>query len=326
MKLSLCITRYQEDWATCKDLFDSIATQRGINFEDIEVIVVNDGRDKLLTGREFMDYPYHVNYMAMPEHGGVSKARNYAMDHATGDYIMFCDIDDMFLNNCGLHLMFCAMKEGVDFASSSFVEEIYGDDGAYKIVRHDKDITFIHGKLYRRQYLIDENIRWNEDLTIHEDGYFNVIASICTDNKKDSSAQVYLWKWNPDSVVRKNPKAYVLRTYDHLMKSRAAICKELNNRGFIDEYLNAVVKTVCDSYYDFNKPEYLDPKNKDYVLKAEKAFKAFYDEFGRDYRESNVNRIAEMLFVCRQNAYVNGLRVEQRSIHEWLNHITKDVK
>lgn len=325
-RLSICITRYKEKWPICKDLFDSIAIQRGINFEDIEVIVVNDGRDELLTGREFINYPYHVDYIPMNEHGGVSKARNFALDHAHGDYVMFCDIDDMFLNNCGIHLLFCAMKEEPDFTSSSFVEEVFNKDGAYKIVRHDKDITFIHGKMYRRRYLVDNNIRFDESLTIHEDGYFNVIASICTESKKDTTVPFYLWKWNDESVVRKDPKAFVLKTYDHLMKSRAAICRELEKRGFIDEYFNSVVKTVCDSYYDFNNPEYLSPANKDDVRKAEKAFKAFYDEFGKDYRESNIERIAEMMFLCRQNAYVKGMRVEQNAIHEFLNHIVRDVK
>lgn len=323
-KLSICVTRYKEPWEVCKDLFDSIQTQRGINFEDIEVIVVNDGRDELLTGREFINYPFHVDYIPMEEHGGVSKARNFARDKATGEYVMFCDIDDMFLNNCALHLIFGAIKEKPDVIISSFIEEAYSGD-TYKIIRHDKDATFIHGKVFNRDYLNENNIRFKDELTIHEDGYFVLTSLVCTEEKREISTPIYMWKWNDNSVVRKDAEDYVLKTYDHLMNCRWAICKELEERGFIDKYFDSVVKTVVDSYYDFNKPGYLDPKNKALVAKAEKAFKKFYTEFGKDYKESNINRIAEMMFVCRQNAFKNGLRVEQRTINEWLNHITKEV-
>jgi len=325
MKLSILITRYKESWDICRSMFDSIALQRGISFDDVEVIVVNDGRDKLLTGREFNGYPFHVKYLPMPEHGGISRARNYGLDHSTGDYVMFCDIDDMFLNSCGLYLIFGAMHEGYDSIGSSFIEEHFDKDGTYKIIRHDKDNTFVHGKVFRRQFLIDENIRFKDELTIHEDGYFNLIAAVVSKERKEITTPFYLWKCNKESTVRKDPINYVLKTYDHLMKAREAISDELNARGEVDKYIDSVCKTVIDSYYDFNKPNYLDPKNKELVEKAEKAFKSYYLKFRQDYLEANINRIAEIKFVSYSQAFTNGMRVEQRTISEWLTHIMKEV-
>ena len=115
MKLDIIIPHYREPWSTCKYLFDSIALQRGIHFDDIRVIVVNDG-DNILFGSmenamlKLSTYPFTVDYI-VKEHGGVSAARNCGLDGSNADYVMFCDIDDGFLSNCGLHLVFNAMKE-----------------------------------------------------------------------------------------------------------------------------------------------------------------------------------------------------------------------
>ena len=72
MTLDIIIPHYKEPWETCKYLFDTIATQRGIDFKDIRALVVNDG-DCILSESAFCDYPYKVEYL-VKEHGGVSAA------------------------------------------------------------------------------------------------------------------------------------------------------------------------------------------------------------------------------------------------------------
>jgi hypothetical protein len=87
---------------------------------------------------------------------------------------MFCDADDMFYNACGLYMIFREINIGFDTLSSKFIEEAHTPDGQLVYIDHDQDATFVHGKIHRRQYLLDNEIRWNPDLTIHEDSYFNV--------------------------------------------------------------------------------------------------------------------------------------------------------
>jgi len=324
MRLSILVPRYKEPWDTCKSLFDSIALQRGIDFNEIEAIVVNDGDEDILPEDVFKPYPFKVTYK-VESHGGVSATRNKALDMANGEYVMFCDIDDMFLNNCGLNLIFKSTQSNPDMIISSFIEENGQTGSDYKMVRHDKNLTFVHGKVYRKAYLIDKEIRFRDDLTIHEDGYFNYIASVCADTKQEITTPIYLWKWNAESTVRVDPENYVLKTYDHLMRCRKAICEELYSRGYISEYIDAVCKTVIDSYYDFNKTAYIDPKNSKEVRIAERAFKKFYEQFGQDYREANITRIAELMAISRTLAFANGLRVEQKTLNEWLTHIVSEV-
>ena len=75
MTLDLIVPHYKEPWETCKYLFDSIAMQRGIDFGDIRVVLVNDGDAVVLNKDVFVGYPFEVEYL-VKEHGGVSTARN----------------------------------------------------------------------------------------------------------------------------------------------------------------------------------------------------------------------------------------------------------
>lgn len=325
MTLDMLVPRYHEPWEVVKPLLDSVALQGGINFADVGMIIVNDGEGDRLDDELFKAYPFKVTQLDK-KHEGVSAARNYALDHSKADYIMFCDADDMWLNMYGMHMVFSAMQERYDAITSIFIEEHKEPDGSYKIVRRDKDATFVHGKIYRRKYLVDENIRFRKELTVHEDGYFNCIALTCTDNKKEIETPFYIWKWREGSAACKGDTNFVLRTYGNMLATRTAICKEVKKRGYINEYFDFVCRTILDSYYDFNKPDYLKPENKLLVEQAEREFKKFYQKFGQDYKECNIERIAEIMYLARAKAYVGGFRVEQRTVTEWLNHIVKDVK
>ena len=122
MTLDIIVPHYHEPWSICKPLFDSIALQRGIKFEDIAVIVVNDGAECALEDYLFTGYPYRTEVITK-EHSGLSATRNRGMDESDADYVMFCDADDGFLNNYGLHLVFSAMQEEHDYIYSNFVED-----------------------------------------------------------------------------------------------------------------------------------------------------------------------------------------------------------
>ena len=315
MTLDLIVPHYKEPWKTCKYLFDTIATQRGICFDNIRVIVVNDG-DCLLNDDCFSGYPYRVEYLKK-EHGGVSSARNYGLDHSEADYVMFCDIDDGFLNNYGLHLIFSAMQECYDYIYSNFVEETYTDNNTQTIFRHDNDFTFMHGKVYKRSFLTGHNLRFDPSMTLHEDGYFNTVALVVAQKEgklKCIETPFYLWRWNDNSTVRSNREDFVLRTYEHVIQARIGACQQLKERGYENEYKTAVCMTVLNTYYDFQKPSYNSAKNQKHLRNAEKAFKRFWDKFGKTFKDCTNLEISEIAQNARANACKNGMLMEQESL------------
>ena len=162
MKLQILVPQYKETDEVIKPLLDSIALQQNISFDEIGVIICNDGSDVFLTEDFLNSYPFKIEYHK-ESHRGVSGTRNACLDYATAEYVMFCDADDMFCNVCGLWIMFREMNilEGFDSMISVFIEETRDPDGNVIYVNHEMDSTFVHGKIHRRQYLLDKKIRWN---------------------------------------------------------------------------------------------------------------------------------------------------------------------
>ena len=326
----MIVTHYREQWFVGKKLFDSIAMQRIIDFGNVGVILVNDGEENELPSECFEGYPYEIHQLSIP-HGGVSKARNAGLDASTADYVMFCDFDDCFQNVYSLYLVFCGMAENkYDLMRATFTEEVLDDDGVMHLVAHEDDAVFIHGKIMRRQFLIDQNIRFNEKLTIHEDGYFNVLtyAMAAKDRQTKIGSSIYTWAWNPMSVVRKDNSAdYILDTYSHLMRQRMALTQAFLDRKSEEHLMNTVIKTVMDAYYDFQKHAWRLPKNKAKYERAERWFCAYLKRFGTLYAKADLKKASELAAIARARVTTQrAMLMESETLEQWLNHIMRDVR
>ena len=99
-KLTLTVPHYHENMQTCEFLFKSLDIQHGIDKNDFTVLVVNDGEECALTREDIGERSYEVKVVTIP-HAGLSEARNYGIDHAETEYVMFCDCDDGFVLPAG---------------------------------------------------------------------------------------------------------------------------------------------------------------------------------------------------------------------------------
>lgn len=306
-----------------------LALQRDIRFDDVSVILVNDGEENELPAECLEGYPYEIHQLSIP-HGGVSRARNAGLDSSTADWVMFCDFDDCFASIFSLHLIFCGIAEDkYDLIRGAFTEETEDDEGQIHLVSHEDDTVFVHGKVMRREFLLRNNIRFHEKLTIHEDGFFNVLTySLAKERKTKINTTIYLWAWNENSIVRKDhSEDYVLSTYDHLMKQRIALTEEFIKRQMPEETLLTVVKTVCDSYYDFQQHTWKLPKHKSKVERAERWFAAYLKRYAKFYMEANVKKVAEVAAISRARVRMqNTMLMESETLKQWLEHIMNDVR
>ena len=217
MILQILIPQYKESNETIKKLLDSIALQRNVNFDEIGVIIVNDGSEVHLSRAFLNTYPFEIKYI-INEHKGVSAARNTALRNATADYIMFCDADDMFYHSLAVQLIIKEAKEKhYDCLYSTFVEETPDTNHKGKFIysARQQAFVFVHGKIYRREFLLEKDIWWDEELTLHEDGYFNglALARVPKDKLVYCNEPFYMWCNNGGSVSRQSP-TFVLDTYD----------------------------------------------------------------------------------------------------------------
>ena len=320
-KLDILVPQYNEPDAVIKPLLDSIAIQQNVDFSDIGVIICNDGSDTLLSAELLGGYPYSIEYHREP-HRGVSGTRNACLDYSEAEYVMFCDADDMFFNACGLWVVFRDLAANdVDTYVSNFLEETRtADTDKVVYLVHSDDATFVHGKIHRRQYLIDQNIRWNEELTVHEDSYFNILCQSLTEKKYDCPTAFYLWKYRKESVCRHDPK-YMLKTYHNLLKSSDALIQEFNRRGEEKKAKFYVVSAVMDAYYTMNKPDWINQENKDYRDSTERNFAEYFRKY-EDVWDSVADRDKmKVSNHIRARSVNEGMGMESVTISDWLNHI-----
>ncbi len=322
MKLQILVPQYKETDEVVKPLLDSLAIQQNIDMNELGVIICNDGSDVFLSDDFLNSYPYKIEYYKEP-HKGVSATRNACLDHATADYVMFCDADDMFYSVCGLWQMFREMDVGFDSMVSVFIEETRNPQTKEVMyVNHDMDSTFVHGKIHRRKYLIDNMIRFNDKLTIHEDSFFNILCQNLSQDVKFCPVPFYLWKWRDDSVCRHDPK-YILKTYNNMLDSNDALIDEFLSRGKQDKAMFYVVFMVFDAYYTMNKPEWIDQENQEYRHNTELRFKTWYKKHKGMWDMVPMNDKMVISNQVRNRSVMEGMRMEAVTIDGWLKHIEK---
>lgn len=320
MKLQLLIPQYRETEAVIKPLLDSVAMQQNVPFDELGAVIVNDGSEVCLDEAFLAGYPFPIEYYRQP-HRGVSAARNACLDHAKAEYVMFCDADDMFYNACGLWFVFREMAAGFDSLVSVFTEETRGPDGREVVyINRERDCTFVHGKVHRRQYLIDKGIRWNEALTVHEDSYFNILCQSLSGNVKYCVTPFYLWRWRDDSVCRHDPK-YMLRTYRNMLDSNEALVTELTRRGERDKARQYAAAMIFDAYYTMNKPEWVNQENVEYRDATERRFAAYFRRMRALWDETPIEEKMNISNGVRARSVMEGMRMESVTIDGWLGHI-----
>ena len=319
MKLSILIPQYKETEEQVKPLLDSIALQQNIDFNEIEVVIVNDGTDVILS-EDFIDsYPFTVNYF-INEHLGVSGTRDICFQFSKGDYVMFCDADDMFIDMRGLFWIFGEIDRGFDSLISYFIEEVKTPDGKTLYIEHkEQDGTFVHGKVFNREFLKLFNIKWNYGLTIHEDSFFVFQAINCS--RKDRCRMVikpfYLWKWNGDSVCR-HDKKYILKTYDKMIDSTDCLIDEFMQKGLIQQARESAARIIFDTYLLLNKDEWYLEENKEYKEKVENRIKSFYQKNKEFYTSLDQNKKNEIYITLKTKKFKEGLIFERISFYDWI--------
>lgn len=323
IKLSILIPQYKETDGIVKPLLDSIMIQQNIDFNNIEVVICNDGSDTYLSKSFLNSYPYEIHYYKEP-HRGVSGTRNACLDHSQGEYVMFCDADDMFFNACGLYIIMNEINgDGFDSFLSVFVEESRHPETKQPIyVNHELDSTFVHGKVHRKQYLINNNIRWNESLQIHEDSYFNCLCQKIADPQrvKYCPAPFYLWKWRDESVCRHDPM-YILKTYTCMLDSNTALIEQFLSRARISDAQFYATSMIMDAYYSMNTDRWTNQDNQEYRLTTEKRFQQYYHQFKYLFDGIDQQIKAQIIMGIRNRFFQEGLLLETITFENWIQRI-----
>lgn len=284
-RLQFLVPQYKETEEVISFLLDSIECQVDIDKNDIGVIICSDGGNYILD-RKFLDkYSYDIDYVVCT-HRGVSGARNSAFLLSDADYVMYCDSDDGFCNTFALKIIFenidISEKDGkpFDLMSTKFYSERQAEgDTPWSLSICDHNNVYIHSRVYRRAFLADNNLYFNEKIWANEDSFFNISTTFFSKNTKALNIPIYCWRGNPQSVTH-DPK-FIIKTLHQLIYSNDSVVETML---LLNKDKKDIAKTtfdvICKVYLDMNKPEWHKPENAEYKDITLKTLKWYINKRG----------------------------------------------
>ena len=179
MKLSIVLTVYNKE-AYLRRALDALLDQEGVNGDDYEILVVNDGSTdgSSLIIDEYAKRDERVRVLTQ-ENQGLSMARNNGIEAAKGEYVWFVDADDT-ISRKAVSLICVSAKTNPDVIP--FYARTEGEDK----LRNDIPTSMTNGKevllsghwqqcgvfwAFRRYFLQVNGLRFMPGI-YHEDAEF----------------------------------------------------------------------------------------------------------------------------------------------------------
>ena len=175
-KLSIIIPCYNSA-DTIKRCIDSIPER-----EDIEIIVIDDGSTdetaKKLNAVKAVNWR-KIKVRTLNFNFGVSFARNVGLRMSEGKYITFLDSDDEYIEGAVETMLKVIDDTNEDIVQFNHLRDgknvpsLYANSNVWELERLPPKWVLVWNKIYKRKFIIDNNIRFPEGQQFEEDRVFN---------------------------------------------------------------------------------------------------------------------------------------------------------
>lgn len=256
--LSIIIPQYKETEEQISHLLNSISRQKGIEFNELEVIIINDSSDVVLSNEFIHSYSYKINYIINSKNVGPGMTRQYGINQAQGEYITFLDADDELYDQFSLYVpISCLRDTNWNVVLTSIVKK---DSQNNATIKKDSAVfPFLHGKYIKRRFLKENRIEFSKELRHYEDSYFLSILFSFEDYKY-LDYPTYVWKYNLSSITRKKRKyPYVIDTFEEYIRCPLLVYEFLKNKP--GEFKNRFLIKAIFGIYMYLTSNYFTSKD-----------------------------------------------------------------
>ena len=280
VKISVIIPVYNVE-NYLRQALDSILNQTMI--DNLEVLMVDDGstdNSKYIVDEYADKYDnFHVYHK---KHEGQAIARNFAIDLAKGEYIHFMDADDYLSPKAYEKLYYFnpsndfVVGNVLKFGEYNIWENILfkkafgmfnGDIKSFRLIQAPQILwdTITCNKLFKKQFLDKNNIRFINDDVYYEDLIFSLQAYALADSIGFSRDIFYYWRVRKDkssvtqvqdSVKNFEDRLKVLIIYNYLM-DKYGLDDELKKIVY-SKWLNHDLKTSLRKFRNYPGKHYMD--------------------------------------------------------------------
>lgn len=303
MMFSVIIPAYncqEELLRRCLDCFKN--SKRGF-----EVIVIDDGSTNETPSilSEYAQINPCIRIVTQNNHG-VSFSRNRGIEEAIGDYIVFCDADDMI----DLDLLFTTVEyaeaNAADYVLSSYHKIIDNEDNIINIKHIDSQNCLkqllcepnlygtVWAKVFKRDFLIRNNVRFDSNLTHGEDSIFIIDCLIKAPVIGICDNAFYSYYVNLSSAAKSN--AMAVDNYIKMMRSGR------DRIGLFYEDLKPYYSCFCCINLLIIMVNYIFPKGCKYRNSKAKAIEVLKQDIIAEalnsYRKESISFKLNAVFFC----------------------------
>ena len=296
MKFDLIIPAYNNKLGLYRSLF-SLGTE---SHELIDVTVVDDASTEDYTSIiDFFKQFISIRLLKLPKNVGPGMARQYGLDHTNNPYVMFLDCGDYYIspdyikmiietvNNDPITNLFCwgHMRGSIE------------NLGAH----HNR----MHGKIYKREFLNNHNIRFNpKGSYANEDVGFNMAVKMILRQYTAELNQPYIWYDNTPVLVWDNRDPSLTRADNHAFYYSIQNEALAINGGYALEIaqrervgfnlrLHQIYEIMCDMYFKYLSTATARPE---YIEQALNGARHFYWEHFRPIQQHDNNELMAMYY------------------------------
>ena len=316
--LDILINHYQEPSELIEHLLRSIEDQNGLDlYRDVHVTICTDGMDCRLPDEFLQAFLYPITYYRKP-HSGVCATRNYLLDKTDGDYVMFCDADDMFHDNDGLLTLSKSIEKlNPDVIGSCYLAETKRN-GRVRSYPVSHDILHLQGMAFKRSYIRENDIRFPDEMQTSGDMYFLWLVFHLTKNVQWISDCFYTWKWNPESVTRAC-EHYDVKNYPRMVQNYTLLTENVIARDN-PELVHKLVVTCILTFFIDEQSGRLAGVPESYILAAKDAIHNYVCVYRRYYEEVPEESSLKTFWTIMRLKCLHPSKVSFQKLQEWIKN------
>ena len=290
MRFSIIVPVYNVEKYLAKCI-ESILNQTN---QDFELLLVNDGtkdNSQKIIDEYVAKYPDKV-YGFVKENGGLSDARNYGVERAKGEYIIFIDSDD-YVDDELLEKVNDAIEKnaGVDVVGYNLVDVdesgnvlkttekgesncLSGEEAIKFVVNSKQCFEPACGFAYRLAFWKNSNFQFMKGI-YHEDFALIPLVIVKANKVVFTNFDGYFYMQTQNSITRNTSLEKAKKSAFDYIKGYDFLVSEVNKIKFIDNYA---------------KKMYMSYISNAIIFKMETVDNSFKKEYKRDIKKRKVIR------------------------------------
>ncbi|MCB6805048.1 glycosyltransferase [Veillonella parvula] len=285
-------------------------------YQNLEIILVDDGATDC-SGAIADSYAAKDKRIKVfhKENGGLSDARNYGLEHVTGDYILFIDSDDFIVNIMCERLITVASSNNADIVSCNYYIYRGDDDISIHTMSVQDDKRTFTGMDMLRYYLLktepfDLNVVWNK---IFKLDLFNGVEPVRFPKGRvqEDNFTIFRLFLNANSIVTVNkPLYYYVQRAGSIMANftRRFMIDTIESHMYMSDYLMNHCSSVKNELQLYLLNSYVELSRRVCANKCKKECNDLLIQYKHYVLDHTADTSHNPLWKCKQ--YIKRLLVK----------------